>query len=309
MVKRWLLYLAALAGCLIFYFAYREWFSYILLLTVASIPWLSLLVSLPVMLTARLQVELPPAIMKGTYTVVRLSLHSRLPLPQWRLRMVAKNLLWGKDWVLRPGGDFPVEHCGTFRCRITRFRVCDYLGMFALPRRAPAVFTVSVRPAPIRPHPAPDVEKYLAQSWRPKAGGGFSENHELRLYRPGDHLKQIHWKLSAKTGELIFREPMIPQGGRMLLWLYHSGDPQILDRKLGQLLWVSGYLRRLGLQHDILAYTSAGARLWHIGTEYTLIDVMDALLSTPPVTEDPEPTLTEAAAWQFYIGGDSYEKV
>lgn len=309
MVKRWLLYLSALAGCLIFYFAYREWFSYILLLAVVGLPWLSLLFSLPVMLSARLQVDLPPAILKGTYTVVRASLRSSLPLPQWQLRMMARNLMWGKDWILQPGGDFPAEHCGTFRCSVTRFWIYDYLGMFLLPRRATGVFTVSVRPAPVKPDPAPDVEKYLAQSWQPKAGGGFSENHELRLYRPGDHLKQIHWKLSAKTGKLIYREPMIPQGGRMLLWLYHSGDADKVDRKLGQLLWVSGYLQRLGLRHDILAYTASGIRLWHIGTEHTLIDAMDALLSTPPTAEDSELMLSEAAPWQFYIGGDGCEKV
>ena len=309
MVKRWLLYLAALAGCLIFYFAYREWFSYILLLTVAGLPWLSLLLSLPAMLTARLQMELPPAILKGTHIAARMSLQSPLPLPQWHLRMTARNLLWGKDWILQPGGDFPAEHCGTFRCQITRFWVYDYLGLFLLPRRAPAVFTVSVRPTPVKPVPAPDVERYLAQSWRPKPGGGFEENHELRLYRPGDHLKQIHWKLSAKTGKLMYREPMIPQGGRMLLWLYHSGEPKLLDRKLGQLLWVSGYLQRLGLRHDILAYTPAGPRLWHIGTEHTLLEAMDTLLSTPPAGEEPAATLSEAAAWQFYIGGDGVEKV
>ena len=309
MVKRWLIYLAALGGCFGFYFAYREWFSYILLLTVVQLPWLSLLVSLPVMLTAKLHVELPPALLKGTYSVVRMSLRSFLPLPRWRLRMKAKNLLWGTDWVLLPGGDFPAEHCGTFRCHITRFWIYDYLGLFLLPRHSPGVFTASVRPTPIKPDPAPDVEKYLAQSWQPKAGGGFSENHELRLYRPGDHLKQIHWKLSAKTGKLIYREPMIPQGGRMLLWMYHSGDADKVDRKLGQLLWVSGYLQRLGLRHDILVYTAAGPRLWHIGTEHTLIDAMDALLSTPPTAEDPAAMLSEAAAWQFYIGGDSLEKV
>lgn len=309
MIKRWLLFAAAWASCLIFYFAYREWLSYILLTAVTALPALSLAVSLPAILTARLQVNMPAAVVMGTRTIVNISLRCPLPLPQWRVRILARNLLWGKDWLLRPGGDFPTEHCGTAECKISRFWICDYLGLFLVPRRAPAAFTVSVRPQPRKPIPAPDVEAYLAQSWRPKAGGGFSENHELRLYRPGDHLKQLHWKLSAKTGKLIYREPMIPRGGRMLLWLYHSGDPDLLDRKLGQLLWVSGYLQRLELNHDILAYTAYGTRTWHIGQEHTLLDVMDSLLSTAPMIDQPQPELTAAAAWQFYIGGEHCEEV
>ena len=309
MVKRWLQYLAALAGCILFYLAYLEWFSYVLLLAVLGLPWLSVLVSLPAILTAQPQVHIPQVIRMGTHMPIGVSLRSPFPLPQWRLRIMVRNLLWNTEWVLHPGGEFPAEHCGNCQCQVIHLRIQDYLGLFSLPRRVTATCTVSVRPVPSKPNPAPDVEAYLAQSWRPKAGGGFSENHELRLYRPGDHLKQIHWKLSAKTGNLIYREPMIPQCGRLLVWLYHCGDPTMLDRKLGQLIWVSLYLQRLGLQHDILSYTADGPRIWHIGTEHTLPDVMDALLRIPPAAEQPQSALTISAAWQFYIGGETYEKV
>ena len=309
MVKRWLKFVAVWICCVVFYLLYREWFSYLLLTAVTALPLLSLVLSLPAILLARLRIELPPVVARGTHIKVHVSLDTKIPLPQWRMRMIGRHLLWGKDWVLRAYGDFPTEHCGTVTCKCARYWIYDYLGLFCLPKRGPAAFAVSVRPVPEMPVPAPNVDEYMSKSWRPKAGGGFSEHHELRLYRPGDHLKQIHWKLSAKTGELIFREAMIPQGGRMLLWLHHSGTPEELDRKLGRLVWTSNFLRRMGLQHDVLAYTGEGPRIWHIGTEHTMVDVLDLLLLTPPAETDGEQALSGiSAAWQFYIGGDAYEK-
>jgi uncharacterized protein (DUF58 family) len=309
MVKRWLQYLAALACCLVFYFSYREWFSYILLLAVLALPWLSLLLSLPAIFTIRVRLHLPDSLPVGFHSPVRIGAVSPFPLPQWRARILVKNLMWGKEWVISHGSDFPTEFCGNHVCKATGLRVYDYLGLFRLRVRTSATCTVSVRPKPQKPDPAPDVEQFLSQSWRPKSGGGFAENHELRLYRPGDHLKQIHWKLSAKTGKLIYREPMIPEVGRLLVWFYHSGDPALVGRKLGQMIWVSGYLLRLGLQHDILAYTAGGQLLWHIGREHSPKDALDQLLSIPPMSRDPEILQPETADWQFYIGGDDYEKV
>ena len=309
MVKRWLRYWAAMACCLVFYLAYREWFSYILLISVMALPWFSLIVSLPAIFTTRIQLEIPDHLPMGVRRPATVSARSLFPLPRWRAWIRVRSLMWAEEWHLRPGGEFPVEKCGTCVCSATGLRVYDYLGLFRLPVKTSVTCTVSVRPCAQKPNPAPNVDKYLSQAWRPKTGGGFAENHELRLYRPGDHLKQIHWKLSAKTGKLIYREPMVPEGGRMLVWLYHSGDPARVSRKLGQLIWVSGYLLRQGLQHDILAYTAAGPVMWHVGREHRPKDVLDQLLTIAPMPRDPEPAMTEAAAWQFYIGGDPDEEV
>ena len=51
MWKRRIIYLSALLWCLVFYGFYREWFSWVLLLTVLLLPWFSLAVSLPALLT------------------------------------------------------------------------------------------------------------------------------------------------------------------------------------------------------------------------------------------------------------------
>lgn len=307
MLRRWILYLAVWSGCLTFYYAYREWLSWIVLVAITLLPLFSLLISLPAMLLAKMQVNMPPCVTAGTPLSMVLTLHAPMPLPRWRVRILAVHSLTGKRWLLQPGGGFPTEHCGALDCKISRSWIYDYLGLFRLPVKAPPAFRVILRPRPVRPDRIPDVERYLSAAWRPKPGGGFSENHELRLYRPGDNLRQIHWKLSSKTGNLVFREPMEPNGSRALLWLSLSGDADLLDKKLGQLLWLSGYLQRRGLKHDILAYTGQGPQTWHIGSRHTLLEAMDALLGASAMADNTLPIHRETAAWQHYIGGDDYE--
>lgn len=307
MAKRWFYYLVALTGCLVFYFAYRQWMAWILLMSVGFLPVLSLIVSLPAMLMARFRLDMPDTVAMGAVVPMRIRLDCPLPPPMWKLRILGHHRLTGQKWILRPEFDCPTEHCGALDCSFSRGWVYDYMGLFRIPKKVPPVFRLWIRPQRCKPTRLPDPEKEMAVFWRPKPGGGFSENHELRLYRPGDSLRQIHWKLSSKTGQLIYREPLEMGNNRLLLWLIHGGEPEEMDRKLGRLLWLSGYLQRRGLKHDVLAYTAEGQLLWHIGTSHTLRNVMDTLLCTKPMAEATLTAAKESAQWQFYIGGEADE--
>lgn len=308
MIKRWICYLAVLTGCLVFYLAYRQWMAWVLLTGVAFLPLLSLVLSLPAMLTARLRCQMPDAVAQGDQVQLNVRLEGLFPPPRWQVRTLAHHTLTGKDWLLRPNYDCPTEHCGALECSFSQGWVYDYMGLFRLPKKAPPAFRMYIRPQRQKPRNLPDPERNLATFWRPKAGGGFSENHELRLYRPGDSLRQIHWKLSGKTGQLIYREPMEVSNNRLLLWLVHGGEPEELDRKLGRLLWLSGYLQRRGLKHDVLACTADGDLLWHIGTTHTSKDVLNTLLCRKPMAQEEFAVPKETAHWQFYIGGEADEE-
>ncbi len=308
MIKRWFCYLAALAGCLVFYFAYRQWMAWILLIGVSLLPLLSLALSLPAMLTSRLRCQMPEAVAQGSQVQMHVWLEGPFPPPRWQVRILAHHTLTGRNWLLQPAFDCPTEHCGALMCSFSRGFVYDYLGLFRVRKKVPSAFRMYIRPQRRMPRNFKDPVQDLATFWRPKAGGGFSENHELRLYRPGDSLRQIHWKLSGKTGQLIYREPMEASNNRLLLWLVHGGDPDMLDRKLGRLLWLSGHLQRRGLKHDVLACTADGNLLWHIGTVHTLKDVMNTLLCRQPMAQEESVTHKEFAHWQFYIGGEADEE-
>lgn len=308
MVKRWLQYLAVWTVCLVFYFAYRQWMAWIVLMSVSLLPLLSLAVSLPAMLLSRFTLSLPDAVVVGSITPLDIRLECPLPPPIWRMKVTARHTLTEKTWILQPGLDCPTEHCGGLYITFTGGRVYDYMGLFFLPKKPPADTRLLIRPKQLRPKDLPDPDKNIVTFWKPKAGGGFSENHELRLYRPGDSLRQIHWKLSSKTGNLIYREPMVLVSNRLLLRLVHGGAPAQLDRKLGKMLWLGLYLQRRGLQYDVLADTVEGQKLWHIDSKQALVEVVDALLCTEPL-EQSELTVptTSGSVWQYYIGGDAHE--
>lgn len=55
------------------------------------------------------------------------------------------------------------------------------------------------------------------------AAKDFSETQSIRPYVPGDPVRQIHWKLSAKTGQTLLREIGLPQTGGILLALAVDG--------------------------------------------------------------------------------------
>lgn len=306
MIKNWLRFIVVWAVCLVFYLAHRGWMSWMILLSASGLPLFSLVVSLPAMLLSRIIVSMPDAVELDSEQSMDIRLKCPLPPPMWRVRIDVRHVLTGQTWRLQPGYDYPTDHCGAMYCHFSRGRVYDYMGLFFLPRKAPADVRVKVRPRARKPRKIPDMEKNIITYWRPKAGGGFSENHELRLYRPGDNLRQIHWKLSGKTGKLIYRESMERVSNRLLLCLVHGGDPRQLDTKLGGLLWLGMYLHEQELAYDVQAETVEGPRLWHVNCQQDLIQVVDALLCTLPLKEDglSEPV---CGLGQFYIGGDSDE--
>ncbi len=306
MGKRWLRYLAVWTVCLVFYFAYRQWLAWIVLMSASLLPLLSLAVSLPAMLLSRVELSLPDAVAVGTPTPMDIRLQCPLPPPVWQTKITALHALTGQEWVLLPGYEIPTEHCGALYCSFGRSWVYDYMGLFRLPRRSPAAVRLLIRPKGVEPKELPDKQKNIVTFWRPKPGGGYSENHELRLYRPGDSLRQIHWKLSSKTGKLIYREPMVLGNDQLLLCLVHGGTPEQLDRKLGKLLWVGLYLQRRNVAYNILCDTAEGQKLWHIDSKRALLDVVDALLCTKPL-EQADLAMAHNGLWQYYIGGDADE--
>ena len=237
MVGRRLWYLAALFGCWVFYIAYGEWFSWLALVIVGGLPWLSLMISIPAMLSFRLSPDGADAVPMGTEAETWLLGSSAFPLPPFKGNIRLRSCITGQTQRYRAGSGLPTQHCGGIVVTVARARVCDYLGLFAFPVGKVTPKTILVRPKPL-PIPAiPDLDRYIARAWKPKPGG-FAENHELRLYRPGDSLNQVHWKLTAKTGKWMIRQPMEPQRGLVMLTMTLRGAPEALDRKFGRLLWL-----------------------------------------------------------------------
>lgn len=298
--------MTALTASLVFYWAYRAWLSGLLLVAAVCLPWLSLLLSLPAMISCKASLQCPDHVTVGNPARTELNIQCRLPVPLigGKLRLILP--VAGKKKRLKPGAALPTAHCGAFRLRCRRLWAYDYLGLMRLPVRFREDQLVLVRPVAALPAQMPDMSRYLCGITRPKPGGGYAENHELRLYRPGDNLQQIHWKLSAKTGKLIIREPMEAQQDAAILTMELSGKPEMLDKKLGQLLGMSTYLAANGVKHRIFCCTGKGMDIHSVSNEQEALDTIDALLQLPPVEENTFPTYPKAI-WRYHIGGDGSE--
>ena len=222
MIKNRLLYLGGLLAALIFHIFYFGWYSWYLLVLMLCLPWFVLLISLPAMLRLRLKLTLPEQCTAGDTAFLQLSTgKNKGILPPYHLRLRVKNTLDGKIVTVRPRkvrklqGKLALDttHCGILQCSAKGSRVCDYLGLFALPVRGSQERELLVLPRPVPPDPLPNLTAFATGRRRPKPGGGFSEEHELREYRPGDPLRNrigsVDLRLTSGTS---------PVHSDMLLW-------------------------------------------------------------------------------------------
>ena len=151
---------------------------------------------------------------------VRLTNHSPLPIPQL-LTLVQATDEWGGNTItLRCSGmlggkaraeqrlTLQANKSGVWQLRLQSVTMWDHLGLFkaqcGLPQTAQGL---CVLPQSARlgsdTQPDPDADG-MQESERSVLGG----NYDVREYREGDSLKQVHWKLSAKLNRLLIREPL-----------------------------------------------------------------------------------------------------
>lgn len=290
-----MLYLATLLAVVTFHMFYTEFDSALLLGALLALPALSLAVSLPAMLRVRLKLSAPARVRRGERAelTVRVVSPGRLPVGGLRLRLYSHNRLTGEEpyppRVYVPAGGsqtfrVPIDtaHCGCIALAAARVRVMDHLGLFALPVRRCAPAYTTVLPVPAPPDPVPKLFGFAAHDLRPKPGGGFSEEHELRPYREGDPIVSVHWKLSSKLDSLVVREAMEPRMRPVLLTFDVAGAPDALDSTLDQLAWLSGRLSAHHLQHVLQWHDGAGRlHAERVADAHALEPLLRRLLSHP----------------------------
>ncbi len=88
-----------------------------------------------------------------------------------------------------------------------------------------------------------------------------AEKNEIREYRPGDKIRSIHWKLSAKSDELMVRDIDQEQEASVLFFLEWKKNGEKYRKKRQQREWfytvvlsVSYSLARQGCRHYVVWY-------------------------------------------------------
>lgn len=296
-------YLVALSFSLVFFCFFQEWFSWVLLVGLLWLPVLSLVLSLPALLTTKVTLHCPDQVRLCVPARISLGVESPLPPPPAKSKVVLENHLTAERYVGYPGEHVPTGNCGLVTVKCHRLRIYDYLGLWRFPLRKPRQCQVYVLPKPVADKLPPMQAQPAVNNWKIKRGGGFAENHDLRLYRPGDDLRSIHWKLSAKTGKLIYREALEPAQQAYLLQLTLCGTGAELSRKLGKLLWLSLQLLNQGKPHQIRCATGEGMLEFFVNDRKTQETAIFRLLESSTLPGEQRPQNKEAL-WLCYIGGE-----
>ena len=226
MIRNIIIYLCLLTGTFLFSIFYYAWFSWFLFLTVVSIPIISLLLSLPFMIrSVRSDIEIfakENVFIKDEFYIA-ISGKKKKPLfcPMLTLNIKSTNLTANlcENIKIRFSGTFTkplirqcnslTQHCGQLDIVCKNGKVYDMLGIFFLPIRIKKRSFVRVLPKQQKPKIIPDSSNFTVTGYKPKPVGN-SEIYELREYRHGDSLRNVHWKLSSKSDGLIVKEPNIP---------------------------------------------------------------------------------------------------
>ena len=292
MAGRRIAYITALLFGVAFHSLYGQYLSFILVRFLILMPFVSLLVSLPAMLRVRVHLSASGASPRGEAAAARIKIDSRCFLPVGCLSFVftgenkfsgvalkrQKFTFWG---VLQAEEalSLPSDHCGVISCAVSKLRAWDYMGIFFLPVKRCDPATYAVLPEATKPVPMPELDQDSALCLKPKPGGGYSEEHELRPYRQGDPLNMIHWKLSSKLDDPIVREPQLMKRKRVALSVTPRGTQRQLESQLDQLLYLSQDLIDKGVPHRICYGAHMNA---YVRDKNSLDECMLQILSARP---------------------------
>ena len=286
-VFRILLWLLLAGAAWLFRVSYIGWLGPWLLAVVLIVPPAMLLCSLPSILRLQIVLHANARVVKNTDAALRIEFVHRGPLPvhSVTIHLEIRNRYTGEvkleNFLFRNVESsiseipLPTEQCGVLQCRILRYEVNDALGLFSLRRQNDAGASCCVLPEALPCSNALDLENASQPASRlvPKYGGGFAEEHDLRVYRPGDPPNSIHWKLSSKTEDLIVREALVPEARTIYVVLALCGEN---DVGLGVLRWLSAELLRREEPHVIVADS-----LYSVGSEEESDAALANLLSRP----------------------------
>lgn len=312
MWKNRIVYFFTLIAAFIFYICYPRWASWYVLLLVIILPVFSGVLGAFSLLSLRLAAQGGGDCPRGEQSTAAFGMSCRFAPPGGcRLWVEIEDLISGEitrqklflDPAVPAYIDVPTGHCGEFRVTPRKARAYDMLGLIAFPVSLPCPCVVTVLPGSIQPEKAPDFTLFRTKAYRPKPGGGFSEIHEMREYRPGDPLRSVHWKLSAKSGELIVRQAQEPLRRSVLISFDLTRRRDELDSVLDQVRWTSSRLIELQVEHSIGFIASAPTRFETavIKSAEDLEAFLRELIRRPLAKFDPVPGRFPQADWHYHV--------
>lgn len=273
MIKRWVIYIFVLLSAYIFFLMYRMWVSWYLLMLIILLPFISLLVGFIRFKKFKPDIAFSKTVKRNWISEIEVfQAGSRKKdedednvnfLCNYNCIFTIEDCMSGiiqKKKINSNGQrDFkiPVDtsHCGRFIYVFKSIRYYDFLGLFFFTRKINKDFEITVMPIKTSPVAMPRLDAYKTKSYK-KSNSPYSEIYDIREYKEGDSLKNIHWKMTAKRDEMMVREPLDEdlQNARLVLVLLEDRD--LMDKKLDEFVFISEYFLNHGVSHRVEVITS-----------------------------------------------------
>lgn len=172
---------------------------------------------------------------------IKIKNKSFFPAPKLMIFLRYENILTGERGKIKLSGiaDFRrtsdistairANSCGKYKIRLHKIRFYDLTGFFYLSKRyrkqrtelyiMPELYDTAVTVAEASRHFLGEADVYDNIA----GGTNASEILQIRPFRDGDKIQNIHWKMTAKSDELMVRENRRPLGCSVVLFLDLSG--------------------------------------------------------------------------------------
>lgn len=250
MTKYRLVYLLALLGLAVLTICYQSRLSVILLLTFAAMPVVTLMLLLISFLCVKITVVPSNAVVqKNQSLTAELRVTNRFIIPLAPVRIFGmfqddKNIRLERKQILLsvpPLKTVNLSFGGAFRYRgqyfigAERAEFVDLLKIWRITKHLTPSSSVVVLPRRLELSNSADaadsdMEHFLSR-FSAYEKNSFSS---IREYREGDSLRAVHWKLSAKSEELIVRELEQNVSSNAVIFCDLSGNSDISDISMGQ---------------------------------------------------------------------------
>ena len=199
-----------------------------------------------------------------------------------------------------------IHHCGNVSIQVEKVRIYDYLNLFATTiGKNYEVQDVLVMP--------PLKEIYLGKDrWYNetnedsdrfsmyKKGDDPSEIFDIRDFKDGDRIQQIHWKLSSKAGHYMVKDGSLPLAKAVHIFLdLCAGDEQTADLLVQGIYSVSMELMSQGVPQHYIWYDSINEIIQEklIEHEEELFWMFEDLFKCR-TTKDPEELIRAYIEWE-----------
>lgn len=258
MLKNIITYLILLICSFLFCVSYFRWFSYFVFIVILLIPFVSLAFSLPFMIKAvksGFQIYTNDEFICGDSLVIGVSCKKdeKIFCPIMKIEFKLNNQFSKTSektkFIFAGFFNAPQKvtskiklHCGYIRITAKKGKIYDFLGLFFITFNLNFNKEIAIMPKENTHTKLPDIDLRKIIGYKQKKSGGFSDDYELRPFRPGDNLKNIHWKLSVKTDELFVREPIEPiyKNFKITLMLTDKADDN--DKIFAKYIFICNYL-------------------------------------------------------------------